>query len=136
MWASLPQYSILFLVLMMNSLVNADEAQFIKFDDESLTKGREVWLDNCKGCHGFGIAGAPIPMNPDDWRKRVSKLRAVLYQHAIEGFFGEDDTMMPERGGNPDLSDSQVKSAVDYMVALAIYYIKKTGKQFNEINNL
>lgn len=125
MWTSLPQYSILFLVLMMNSLVYADGSQFIKFDDESLSKGREVWLANCKGCHGFGIAGAPVPVNPDDWRKRVSKQRAVLYQHAIEGFFGEDDTMMPERGGNPDLSDSQVKSAVDYMVALATYYIKK-----------
>ena len=50
---------------------------------------------------------------------------AVLYAHAINGFFGPEDTMMPERGGNPELSDTQVRAAVDYMTALAAHYIRQ-----------
>ena len=50
-----------------------------------------------------------------------------VYDHAINGFFGPDDTMMPERGGNSALTDAEVKAAVDYMVALANYYIQMRG---------
>ena len=53
----------------------------------------------------------------------LTDIDCVLYDHAINGFFGPDYTMMPERGGNPDLSDEQVRLAVDYMVALAKHYI-------------
>ena len=82
-----------------------------------LSQGRSIWIANCEGCHGYGIAGAPIPMEPSEWAPRLEKGKATLYEHAINGFFGPDDTMMPERGGNPDLSDAEVKAAVDYMVA-------------------
>ena len=95
----------------------------IKYDSPALTKGRALWISNCKGCHAYGTAGAPIPMNSEEWELRVIKPKVTLYDHAINGFFGEDDTMMPERGGNPNLTDSQVKLAVDYMVSLATYYI-------------
>ena len=64
-------------------------------------------------------------MKPAEWAPRVAKGKAVLYDHAINGFFGPDDTMMPERGGNPALSDAEVKAAVDYMVALANFYIEQ-----------
>jgi cytochrome c5 len=100
-----------------------DNTQFLSFSGESLQAGRKLWLENCKGCHAYGTAGAPIPMHANDWRPRVIKSREVLYDHAINGFFGPDDTMMPERGGNPDLTDAQVKLAVDYMVTLARHYI-------------
>jgi len=113
-------------LLLSASLANAvDSKAFIKFDSIDLTKGRTIWLDSCKGCHAYGTAGAPIPMNPDEWSSRVTKSKSTLYDHAINGFFGEDDTMMPERGGNPDLSDQQVKLAVDYMVSLATFYINQ-----------
>ena len=102
-----------------------DSNAFIQFSTGTLIKGRQIWIDNCKGCHAYGTAGAPIPMEPDEWVYRVSKDKLVLYDHAINGFFGPDDTMMPERGGNPNLSDEQVKQAVDYMVALAKHYIDK-----------
>ena len=109
-------------IIMPHVYAISDEV-FIKFNSPALTKGRTLWIANCKGCHAYGTAGAPIPMNPEEWAHRVIKPKATLYDHAINGFFGKDDTMMPERGGNPDLTDSQVTLAVDYMVSLATYYI-------------
>lgn len=105
-------------------VLNSDE-KFVEFDDEHLQQARTVWLGTCEGCHAYGIAGSPNPMEAGVWTDRIAKGKEVLYDHAINGFFGPNDTMMPERGGNPELTDAQVKSAVDYMVALAIYYTEK-----------
>lgn len=86
-------------------------------------EGRAVWIDSCEGCHAYAIAGSPNPLDPNDWRERLIKPRAVLYAHAIDGFFGPDDTQMPARGGNDSLSDEQVRAAVDYMIALANHHL-------------
>lgn len=104
----------------------ADGTVYREFSDPQLMQGRIIWLDTCEGCHGYGTAGAPIPMVASDWRDRLNKPRATLYSHAIEGFFGPDDTMMPPRGGNDSLSDKEVRAAVDYMAALADYYQQAT----------
>ncbi len=102
----------------------ADPSAYREFDGTQLTQGRVVWLANCEGCHGYGTAGAPVPMAPDDWRARLQKSQAMLYRHAIDGFFGPDDTMMPPRGGNDSLSDDDVRAAVDYMTTLAHSYLQ------------
>ena len=99
--------------------------QYVTSSDQFISQGREIWLENCETCHGYGIANAPIPMNPEEWRHRLSKSKDTLYEHAINGFIGPDYSMMPARGGNEDLRDEEVKLAVDYMVFLAGYYIKK-----------
>ncbi len=104
--------------------ISADGNAYIEFKDKYLSQGRAVWLHTCESCHGYGVAGAPIPMQASEWEMRVTKEKAVLYDHAINGFFGPDDTMMPARGGNDALTDAEVKAAVDYMVALANYYIQ------------
>ena len=93
--------------------------EFPRYDDPHLSHGREVWVANCMTCHGYGIAGAPNPTDQSAWAHRLEKPRETLYQHALNGFFGPDDTMMPARGGNPDLSDDEVKAAVDYMATVA-----------------
>lgn len=117
-----------FFMTAVNSAANAadalaEKAEYIEPDNAALKAGRNIWLQNCENCHGYGIADAPIPMQPDDWKPRVSKGKALLYNHAIEGFIGESYSMMPARGGNDDLDDKQVKAAVDYMLFLANYYI-------------
>lgn len=101
----------------------ADNPAYRQFDGDRLTQGRVVWLANCEACHGYGIAGAPIPMQPNEWRQRLEQERDTLYRHAIEGFYGPNDTVMPARGGNDQLSDEQVRVAVDYMTTLADYYL-------------
>lgn len=104
--------------------VYADE-QYVLSDDQNISQGREIWLQNCETCHGYGVADAPVPMSSEDWSFRLAKGRQLLYTHAINGYIGPDYSMMPPRGGNDSLADKEVKLAVDYMVFLASYYIDK-----------
>jgi len=109
------------LLLSFNTVITfAGDDRYKDFNDKHLQYGKMIWLDSCEGCHGWGVADAPIPMNYDEWEHRIAKGKTILYQHAIEGFFGPDDSMMPERGGNPSLNDDEVKAAVDYMFELAL----------------
>lgn len=110
--------------LLLSAAPWADNPAYRQFDDDRLAQGRMIWLGTCEGCHGYGTAGAPIPMHPEEWRERLVKDREVLYRHAIEGFFGPDYTYMPPRGGNDDLSDDEVRLAVDYMTTLATHYLQ------------
>jgi len=105
------------------STVYADNPKYVKFEGEELEHGRSIWLGTCENCHAYGIADSPNPLKPKDWKKRIEKDKDVLYAHAIEGFFGPDDAMMPPKGGNESLTNNEVKAAVDYMLALAKYYI-------------
>ncbi len=97
----------------------AGDDRYRTFNEPHLEHGRSIWLGTCEGCHGWGIAGAPIPMNFEQWKPRLEKGRETLYLHALEGFFGPDDTLMPARGGNDQLTDDEIKAAVDYMIELA-----------------
>ena len=99
--------------------------KYIDSNDPDISQGRELWLQNCEPCHGYGIADAPVPMNPEEWDYRLSKGAQVLYEHAINGFIGPDYSMMPARGGNESLDDDEVKLAVDYMIFLAGYYMNE-----------
>lgn len=81
-----------------------------------LAKGEEVFKKTCAMCHKAGVAGAPKPGDKADWGPRIAQGKDTLYKHAIEGFQGNKG-MMPAKGGNPALSDEDVKAAVDYMAA-------------------
>lgn len=67
----------------------------------------------CALCHNTGMMSSPRLGNADDWAPRIEKGVDVLYSNAIDGF-----NMMPARGGNPSLSDDDVKAAVDHMLLL------------------
>ena len=69
-------------------------------------------------CHGTGVAGAPKIGDKADWGPRVAQGKQVLYDHAIKGFTGQKGAM-PPKGGATQLSDDEVKAAVDYMVSKA-----------------
>lgn len=81
-----------------------------------LAKGEQVFKQVCHACHGMGVAGAPKLGDQEQWKKRVSQGHDTLLQHALKGFTGTHGTM-PPRGGKPDLSDAEVKAAVDYMLS-------------------
>jgi cytochrome c5 len=80
--------------------------------------GAEVFQQTCSVCHGQGIAGAPKAGDRAAWAPRIAKGKAVLYQHALQGFQGSSG-VMPPKGGRVDLPDDLIKAAVDHMVGMA-----------------
>lgn len=76
--------------------------------------GKKVFDSNCVACHGTGVAGAPKMGDAAAWGPRIKTGNAALYTSALKG-----KGAMPAKGGNPGLSDADVKAAVDYMVAQA-----------------
>ena len=79
--------------------------------------GQQIWAGTCQVCHTEPASGAPQVGDPAAWAPRVAKGKEALYRSALGGFVGPKGTEMPARGGNPSLSDAQVKSAVDYMIS-------------------
>jgi cytochrome c5 len=81
------------------------------------SSGADVYNSACMACHTTGAAGAPVIGNVDAWTARIAQGMDVLYSHAIGGFQGASGAYMPPKGGRMDLSDNDVKAAVDYMVS-------------------
>jgi cytochrome c5 len=76
--------------------------------------GKKVYEGGCIACHGAGVAGAPKFGDKAAWAPRIKTGMDVLYNTALHG-----KGVMPAKGGNPSLSDADIKAAVDYMVAAA-----------------
>ncbi len=77
--------------------------------------GKAVFDKTCKMCHVPGIAGAPKLGDKAEWAARNKKGLDTLVKNAIGGYKGAKG-MMPPKGGNPKLSDGDVKAAVKYMM--------------------
>lgn len=67
----------------------------------------------CSACHGSGAGGAPH--TKELWAPRIATGIDLLVKHATEGYQGQAG-IMPARGGNPSLTDEQVRAAVEYLV--------------------
>ena len=78
--------------------------------------GEEVVKARCSLCHEGGAGGAPRIGNRPEWEPRAARGKLALYGIALKG---KPNTAMMPRGGFRDLSDDEVMSAVDYMVARA-----------------
>jgi len=78
--------------------------------------GQQIYQAACVVCHGAGIAGAPKLDDKGQWAKRIAKGVDTLYASAVNGVQGSAGAM-PAKGGNPALSNAEVKAAVDYIVA-------------------
>jgi len=79
-----------------------------------LTHGQQIYRQACAFCHDKGVAGAPKVGDVVAWSPRVAQGKDTLYTVALRG-----KGAMPAKGGNPSLTDADVKAAVDYLVAQA-----------------
>lgn len=77
--------------------------------------GSVIFGNLCSGCHTAGVANAP-KLEKAAWSARIAQGMEVLHTHAIDGYTGPGGGVMPARGGNPSLSDEQVKATVDWML--------------------
>lgn len=85
--------------------------------EEPADMGLRVYNGLCISCHN-GLPNIPRVGDKAAWETRITQGMALLYEHAIKGFISEGGIIaMPPRGGNMNLSDAEVKAAVDYMVA-------------------
>ncbi len=79
------------------------------------TDGKTIFGNLCHACHETGAGGAPMLTDKPHWATRLAQGEETLVKHAIEGYTGTAG-MMPAKGGNPALSDEQVKATVDWMI--------------------
>ncbi|MDO9636824.1 MAG: c-type cytochrome, partial [Thiobacillus sp.] len=77
-----------------------------------LVHGQQIYRQACAFCHDKGVAGAPKTGDVASWGPRLAQGIDTLYTVSLRG-----KGAMPAKGGNPALSDGDVKAAVDYMVA-------------------
>ena len=76
--------------------------------------GATVYNAVCMVCHAGGVAGAPKTGDKAAWAPRIATGNATLLKNATNGI-----RAMPARGGAADLSDAELKAAVDYLVSKA-----------------
>ena len=74
--------------------------------------GKAIYDASCMACHAAGVAGAPKPGDKAAWAPRLGTGMAALQASVVKG-----KNAMPPKGGNANLSEADIKAAVDYMVA-------------------
>lgn len=98
---------------MLKKYVFVTAAIMVCFSANAKT-GKEVYEQTCFACHASGVLGAPKFGDKAAWAEEIAEGVEHLYEEAIKG-----DGNMPAKGGNPTLSDDEVKAAVDYMIDAA-----------------
>lgn len=78
--------------------------------------GKTIFGNLCQTCHTNAATGAPLISDKGAWAPRVAQGLDTLVKHAIEGFQGKGPNPMPAKGGNPALTDAQVKATVEWML--------------------
>lgn len=75
--------------------------------------GEDVYSSVCRKCHRTGIDDAPKAGDKAAWAPRVALGREALVKSVIDG-----KGAMDPRGGKPELTDEEVRAAVDYLLGL------------------
>jgi cytochrome c5 len=81
--------------------------------------GEQIVKMQCVKCHGAGLSGAPKIGDKAAWIDRAKLGFDGVVRSAIQGHGA-----MPARGGMPNLTDAEMRSAVAYM-----FYQSVSGKE-------
>ena len=73
--------------------------------------GEQIVQERCASCHQTGAGGAPRMGDRAAWVPRLNQGLDVVVRSAIKGHGG-----MPARGGQADLTDAELRSAIVYMM--------------------
>jgi cytochrome c5 len=83
-------------------------AALIAAGGTAVADGQAVYDHNCAACHKMM---APKTGDKKAWAPLITQGVDVLTASTIKG-----KGMMPPRGGKPNLSDADIKAAVQYMI--------------------
>ena len=75
--------------------------------------GDQLVTQVCGACHGAGVLGAPKIGDKGEWARRSGADGGL---NGLAGVAIKGKGQMPARGGNPDLSDDEIKEAVKVML--------------------
>lgn len=76
--------------------------------------GKAVYDKTCVACHATGVANAPKLGDKAAWAPRIATGRDALVASVVKG-----KGAMPPKAGAANLSDDDIKAAVDFMVGAA-----------------
>ena len=76
--------------------------------------GADTVQQVCSACHGAGLFGAPQIGNRSAWSARLQEAGSVDGLLAVAAS-GRNN--MPPRGGESELSDAELRAAIEYMLA-------------------
>jgi cytochrome c5 len=74
--------------------------------------GKAVYDKTCFACHAQSVAGSPKLGDKAAWAPRIPQGIDALVQSVSKG-----KGAMPPKGGNPALTDAELRAAVDFMVS-------------------
>ena len=122
MWITVAVAAVLILIVWPLSMIgkapadaSGDEAELRKAPvvrtDGKPRSGETVYNTICKACHEAGVAGAPKTGDKAAWAARIATGAEALLKSATNG-----KNAMPARGGAADLTDDELKAAVEYLI--------------------
>jgi cytochrome c5 len=71
----------------------------------------QIYTSVCAACHEAGVLEAPKTGSKEDWEPRFAQGLDTLVEHAVNGI-----NAMPAKGGNPNLSDDDIRQTIVYML--------------------
>ena len=101
-----PRLRTVFLTIGLLGALGTAQAQ----DKKPLLSGDKVYEKHCLVCHASGVAKAPRPGDPAQWKPLIAEGQATLTAHAWAGV-----RAMPAQGGAPGLSLEEFARAVAWM---------------------
>ena len=76
--------------------------------------GKAVYDKTCVACHASGVANAPKLGDKAAWAPRIATGRDAMVASVVKG-----KGAMPPKAGAANLSDDDIKAAVDYLIGAA-----------------
>lgn len=86
-------------------------------DDSDISAGKAVYEQTCIACHGANGKGAiPGVANLTQADGALAKSDAALLKSIVEGVQSSGSVLaMPANGGNPSLTEADVKAVIAYL---------------------
>lgn len=95
-------------------IAKVEMQKIVEKSDGKPRDGATVYNAICAACHASGVAGSPKAGDKAAWAPRLAQGKETLYKNALNG-----KNAMPPKGGAADLTEAELKAAVDHLTGLA-----------------
>jgi len=96
------------------AIATLEKDEIVAVTEVAAEGGEKIYQQACQMCHAAGVAGSPMTGDVAAWSARIEQGRDKLLSNSIQGI-----GIMPPKGGQSQLSDEEVASAVDFLIQQA-----------------